>query len=169
MIWMTLAVTTLSEQVNLARHLTILALSDSLEMVCVCSLADAIALFSLLPLTCKTLHASCWGRGILFDWSYRFLYVYHARKLAFAMLSDNPSVYMLYCYAYVMLNKYLSFQFLVVSVGTGFSTRIIIGSRIWVLFLYSYRGSGLTSIFHWSWFFLHFGKKVLVRFTMWKR
>ncbi len=46
------------------------------------------------------------------------------------MLSDNPSVYMLYCYAYVMLNKYLSFQFLVVSVGTGFSTRIIIGSRI---------------------------------------
>ena len=54
---MTLAVTTLSEQVNLARHLTILALSDSREMVCVCSSADAISLFPLLPPTCKTLHA----------------------------------------------------------------------------------------------------------------
>ena len=143
---MTLAVTTLSEQVNLARHLTILALSDSLEMVCVCSSADAIALFPLLPLTCKTLHAYVAALTVI-----NLISTYtrhHAEVEGFSSteaivscmfimrVSLRSQCYqitfqciMLDCYAYVMLNTYLSFQLSVVSVGTGFSTRIIIGSR----------------------------------------
>ena len=144
---MTLAVTTLSEQVNLARHLTILALSDSREMVCVCSSADAIALLPLLPLTCKTLHAYVAALTLI---NLITSYTRHQAEVEgfssteaidsrmFIMrVSVRSQCYqrtlqciMLDCYAYVMLKKYLSFQMLVVSVGTRFSIRIIIGSMI---------------------------------------
>ena len=130
-----LVVTTLSEQVNLARHLTILALSDSREMVCVCSSADAIALLPLLPLTCKTLHAYVAALTVI-----NLISTYtrhHAEVEGFSSTEAIVSCMFIMrvslrsqCYAYVMLKKYLSFQMLVVSVGTGFSTRIIIGSRI---------------------------------------
>ena len=97
-----LAVTTLSEQVNLARHLTILALSDSREMVCVCSSADAISLFPLLPPTCKTLHAYVAALTLI---NLITSYTRHQAEVEgfssteaidsrmFIMLSENPSVY----------------------------------------------------------------------------
>ena len=116
-------------------------------MVCVCSSADAISLFPLLPPTCKTLHAYVAALTLI-----NLFTSYTRHQAEVEGFSSTEAIdsrmfimrvsvrsqccqrtlqcIMLDCYAYVMLNKYLSFHMLVVSVGTRFSIRIIIGSMI---------------------------------------